>query len=80
MHVWGIRIAALAMVVGLGRLASAEPVDLSKPFEADNDTICLFHLDDVAGGEVKDSVAGGEVGEGEGADDRGREVRRGAEL
>jgi hypothetical protein len=50
------------MAVGLGRPASAEPVDLSKPFEADKDTICLFHLDDVAGGEVKDSVAGGKSG------------------
>jgi hypothetical protein len=37
----------------------AAGVDLSKPFEADKDTICLFHLDDVAGGEAKDSVAGG---------------------
>jgi hypothetical protein len=37
-------------------------VDLSKPFEADKDTICLFHLDDVAGGEVKDSVPGGKSG------------------
>ena len=45
-------------------------MDLSKPFEADKDTICLFHLDDVAGGEVKDSVPGGKSGNGEGADDR----------
>ena len=59
---WGIRIAALAMMVGLGRLASAGPVDLSKPFEADKDTICLFHLDDVAEGRVEDSVAGGKSG------------------
>jgi hypothetical protein len=59
---WEIGIVALAMVVGLGRLASAEPVDLSKPFDVDKDTICLFHLDDVAGGEVKDSVAGGKSG------------------
>lgn len=54
-----IRIAALGIVVGLGRLASGEPADLSKPFRADQDTICLFHLDDVAGGAVKDSVPGG---------------------
>jgi hypothetical protein len=50
------------MVFGLGRWASAEPVDLSKPFPADKDTICLFHLDDAAGGEVQDSVAGGKSG------------------
>lgn len=58
----GNQIAALVIVVGLGRLASAEWVDLSKPLRADKDTICLFHLDDVAGGEVKDSVAGGNSG------------------
>ena len=46
----------------LGRWASAEPVDLSKPFQADTNTICLFHLDDVAGGEVKDVVPGGKSG------------------
>ena len=55
-------IAALMMVAGLGRSAVAQPVDLSKPLEADKDTICLFHLDDTAGGEVKDSVAGGKSG------------------
>ncbi|MBM4040784.1 MAG: hypothetical protein FJ290_19950 [Planctomycetes bacterium] len=43
-------------VLGVARAAG---VDLSKPFEADKETICLFHLDDVASGEVKDSVAGG---------------------
>ena len=58
----GITVAAFVMVMGLGCLANAEPVDLSKPFETDKDTICLFHLDDVAGGEVKDSVAGGTPG------------------
>jgi len=42
--------------------APGAEVDLSKPFEADKDTMCLFHLDDVAGGEVKDSVAGGRSG------------------
>jgi hypothetical protein len=57
-----IAIAALAMIVGLGRPARAESVDLSKPFQVDKDTICLFHLDDVAGGVVKDSVAGGKSG------------------
>jgi len=57
-----IRIAVLVIVVGLGRLAGAEPVDLSKPFQTDKDTICLFHLDDADGGEVKDSVPGGKSG------------------
>jgi hypothetical protein len=61
-HMRVLRIAALAIVAGLGRLATAEPVDLSKPFQVDKDTICLFHLDDVAGGEVRDSVAGGRSG------------------
>jgi len=54
--------AALVAIAGLGRLANAGPVDLSKPLAADKDTICLFHLDDVAGGDVKDSVAGGRPG------------------
>jgi D-amino peptidase len=52
----------LAVMAGLASPASAEPVDLGKPFQADNDTICLFHLDDVADGVVKDSVAGGKPG------------------
>ena len=58
----GIRVAALAMAAVLAHLASGAPVDLSKPFELDRDTICLFHLDDVAGGEVRDSVVGGKSG------------------
>jgi len=58
----GMRIAALVLAAALGRLAAAEPVDLSKPFEADKETICLFHLDDVTGGEVRDSVPGGKSG------------------
>lgn len=58
----GIGIVTLVMVIGPGRLAGAELVDLSKPFEVDKDTICLFHLDDVASGEVKDAVAGGKSG------------------
>ena len=36
----GMRIAALVMVVGLVRVPSAEPADLSKPFQTDEDTIC----------------------------------------
>jgi len=59
---WRIALVVLAMVVGLGGAAGAEPVDLSKPFEPDNDTICLFHLDDVATGELKDSTPGGKSG------------------
>src|SRR5574340_648525 len=55
-------IAALLVVAGLCHLASAQPVDLAKPLEADKDTICLFHLDDVAGGTVKDSVPEGKSG------------------
>ena len=56
------RIVAWVIVAGLGRWASAEPVDLNKPFQVDKDTICLFHLDDAAGGEVKDAVPGGKSG------------------
>ena len=56
------RMVALVIVAGLGRWASAEPVDLSKPFQVDKDTICLFHLDDAAGGAVRDAVPGGKSG------------------
>jgi hypothetical protein len=55
-------IAVLVIVAGLGRWASAEPVDLSKPFQVDKDTICLFHLDEAAGGEVRDAVPRGKSG------------------
>jgi hypothetical protein len=37
-------IAALMIVVGLGRWANAEPVDLSKPFVADQETILRDRL------------------------------------
>ncbi|MCK4300419.1 MAG: LamG domain-containing protein, partial [Planctomycetes bacterium] len=57
-----IRIAALAMALALGRFVDGAPVDLGKPFVVDRDTICLFHLDDVANGEVVDSVTGGKSG------------------
>lgn len=43
-------------------VAQGATVDLSKPPEVDKDTVCLFHLDDVAGGEVKDAVPGGKSG------------------
>src|SRR5262245_17388505 len=58
----GMRIAASLMAAALGRLPAGEPVDLTRPFEGDRDTICLFHLDDVAGEAVKDSVPGGKPG------------------
>ncbi len=54
----GLAVLGLAWASG----ARAAGVDLSKPFEADKETICLFHLDDVAGGEVRDSVPGGKSG------------------
>ncbi len=54
-------VAALALAAG-APTARAAGVDLSRPFEADRETICLFHLDDVASGEVKDAVAGGKPG------------------
>jgi len=44
------------------RASSAAPVDLSKPFNVDKETIALYHFDDVASGEVKDAVRGGKSG------------------
>ena len=44
------------------RASWAAPVDLSRPFEVDKHTIALYHLDDVASGEVKDAVGGGKSG------------------
>jgi len=52
---------SVVIVAVLGRSASAEPVDLSRPFQVDKDTICLFHLDDPAGGEVRDAVREGSL-------------------
>ena len=42
----------------------AEAVDLANPFEADRDTVSLFHLDDVRAGAVKDAADGGRPGKG----------------
>ena len=61
MRKWAAGVWATFAFVALG-VAGALEVDLSKPLVADKDTICLFHLDDVAGGEVRDSVAGGRSG------------------
>jgi hypothetical protein len=58
----GTRIALFVIALGLAQAAGAGPVDLSKPLPVDKDTLCLFHLDDVAGGEIKDAVAGGKPG------------------
>jgi hypothetical protein len=44
------------------KLADAQVADLSRPFEPDKETICLFHLDEVGTGEVKDAVSGGKNG------------------
>ena len=52
---------------GAARTAGAALVDLTKPFEVDRDTIALYHLDDVASGEVKDAVTGGKPGKVVGA-------------
>ena len=54
-------------VLGAARTAGAALVDLTRPFEVDNDTIALYHLDDVASGEVKDAVTGGKPGKVAGA-------------
>ncbi len=61
--------AACGFVVlaAAGALAATAPVDLSRPFDVDKDTIALYHLDDVASGEVKDAVGGGKSGKVVGA-------------
>ena len=58
----GKGIAFVAIVLCACKFAQAQVADLTKPFEPDNGTICLFHLDDVATGEAKDAVAGGKNG------------------
>jgi len=55
-------IAASLLAAVLGRSSAAEPVDLTRHFVTDRNTLCLFHLDDVPGGAVKDSVPGGKPG------------------
>ena len=52
------------LVLGASRAlgAATARVDLSKPFEVDRDTIALYHLDDVASGEVKEAVGEGKSG------------------
>jgi len=49
-------------VLGAARASVAALVDLGEPFKADRDTIALYHMDDVASGEVKDAVGGGKPG------------------
>jgi len=50
-------LALFVMLLCMSRLARAQ-VDLSQPFTLDKDTISLFHLDDVAGGQVQDAAGG----------------------
>ena len=54
--------SACGFMLLAGRALWAAPVDLGRPFEVDKDTVALYHLDDVASGEVKDAVAGGKSG------------------
>jgi len=58
----GIGIAFVAIVLCACRFANAQVADLTKPFEPDKETICLFHLDDVATGKAEDAVPGGTSG------------------
>jgi hypothetical protein len=58
----GVKIAAAVMFVCLCRVTWAEVVDLTRPFEVDEDTIALYHLDDVATGAIADAVPGGKPG------------------
>ena len=46
------------LVVATALSAAAPAVNLTKPFEIDKDTIALYHLDDVASGEVQDAAGG----------------------
>ncbi len=57
--VWAACVLAVLAAAGA---RGADVVDLSKPFEADKDTIALYHLDDVASGAVGDAVSGGKSG------------------
>jgi len=61
----GAKLALLIVLLCVSRLASAQ-VDLTQPLPNDKDTICLFHLDDVASGQVQDA-AGGKSGSAAGA-------------
>ncbi|MBL7223818.1 MAG: hypothetical protein ISS72_08195 [Candidatus Brocadiae bacterium] len=61
LRVWaacGFLVLGAAWASGAGTAR----VDLSKPFEVDKDTIALYHLDDVASGQVKDAVGEGRAG------------------
>jgi hypothetical protein len=58
----GMKIAAAVMIVCLCRITWAQVVDLSRPYEVDEDTIALYHLDDVASGTIADAVPGGKPG------------------
>ena len=51
-------VCGLAILAGEKTPVAATPVDLTKPFEMDKDTIALYHLDDVASGEVQDTAGG----------------------
>jgi len=51
------KLAFLVVLLCVSRLASAQ-VDLSQPLANDQDTICLFHLDDVGGPQVQDAAGG----------------------
>jgi len=66
MHVEILRFWAACGLLALGAAwalgAGTARVDLSKPFEVDGNTIALYHLDDVASGQVKDAVGGGTPG------------------
>jgi hypothetical protein len=55
-------MACALAVLKVGGVSAADSVDLSKPLKADKDTIALYHLDDVASGEVRDAVEGGKPG------------------
>ena len=71
-------VCGLAILAGEKTPVAATPVDLTKPFEMDKDTIALYHLDDVASGEVK-TRAGGKSGKVFEADAAQREIWQGHE-
>src|SRR5204863_9419530 len=57
--VWAGCVFAVLAAAGA---SGASLVDVSKPFNVDKDTIALYHLDDVASGDVADAVGGGKSG------------------
>ncbi len=55
-------LAAAVMLLCLCGVTWAQVADLARPYEVDEGTIALYHLDDVASGTIADAVPGGKAG------------------